>query len=168
MAHLDEKIFNQIRKSSMKNIRSFLQVGVCVLLGVSTLSWACTKNLHVKTPIFPTASDSLGMDSPAIKIGNLVFISGQGSGSTKNTKDLEAQIEEAFKKLRNVANASGGGLDDIVKITVYLADLSDYPLLNKIMSQYFKKPYPARSTVGASSLPKDHRIEVDAIMLVRK
>lgn len=150
----------------MKKFIIFLQVGICIIL-VSALSWAGIKK--TKTPIFLISLDSsAGLDSPAIKAGGFVFISGQGAGSTKNPKNLEAQIEEAFKKLSMVANAAGGDLDDIVKINVYLADLSDYPLLNKVMSRYFKKPYPARSTLGVSMLPKDHRIEIDAIMLVKK
>src|SRR5437762_1933194 len=107
----------------MKKIINFLQAGVCILLGVSTLSWAGIKSNNTKTPIFVACQgSSVGVDSPARKAGNFVFISGQGAGSTKNSKDLEAQIEEAFKKLRIVANAAGGGLDDIVKINVYLAD----------------------------------------------
>jgi 2-iminobutanoate/2-iminopropanoate deaminase len=153
----------------MKKIIIFLKAGICILLWVSTLSWAGIKNNNAKTPIFPASlGSSVGVDSPAIRVGGFVFISGQGTGSTKNSKNSDAQIEEAFKKLRAVANSAGGDLDDIVKINVYLADLSDYPLLNKVMGQYFKKPYPARSTVGVSALPKDHRIEVDAVMLVRK
>lgn len=153
----------------MKKIKTVLLIGICILLGVATFSWACIKNNNIKIPIFPASlGSSAGIDSPAIKTDNFIFISGQGTGSTKVPKDAGAQIEEAFKRLRIVANAAGGNLDDIVKITVYLADLSDYPTLNKVMSQYFKKPYPARSTVGVSMLPKDHRIEVDAIMLIRK
>ena len=114
----------------MKKIINFLQVGVCILLGMSTLSWAGIKNNNIKTPVFPASlGSSAGVDSPAIKVGSFVFISGQGTGSTKNSKDLEGQIEEAFKKLRIVADAAGGDLDDIVKINVYLANLSDYPLI---------------------------------------
>jgi reactive intermediate/imine deaminase len=147
-----------------------LLISFCLVLATSTIAQANDKNVDLqKTPVFPSSSEkSLGTDSPAIKFGNLVFISGQGTGSTKINKDTYSQIEEAFKKLRVVANAAGGTLDDIVKINVYLTDLSDYPLLNKIMEQYFKKPYPARSTVGVSNLPKDHRVEVDAIMILKK
>lgn len=139
----------------MKKFKPVLLIGIGILLGVATFSWASIKNNHIKIPIFPASfGSSPGIDSPAIKAGNLIFISGQGTGSAKVSKNSDAQIEEAFKRLRIVANAAGGDLDDVVKITVYLADLSDYPTLNKIMSQYFKKPYPARSTVGVSMLPK--------------
>lgn len=142
----------------------------CALIGFTAASLAKIKDEKAKIPIYPISLHSTpgGVDSPAIKTGNLVFISGQGTGSVKNKKDIKSQIEEAFKKLQIVANGSGGDLDDVVKITVYLADISDYPILNKMMSQYFKNPYPARSTVGVSNLPKEHRIEVDAIMLVKK
>lgn len=103
-----------------------------------------------------------------MKVENLIFISGQGAGSIKDNKNIESQIAEAFNKLQAVANAAGGSLEDIVKLTVYLTDLSDYSALNTVTTQYFKKPYPARSTVGVSTLPKDHRIEIDAIMVVKK
>lgn len=150
----------------MKKIIFFLQMVIFLFL-MSGLSFAGIEN--TTTPIFLGSADSsAGLDSPAIKSGNLVFISGQSGGSIKNPNNVEAQIEEAFKKLSMLANAAGGNLDDVVKVNVYLADLSDYSLLNKVMGRYFKKPYPARSTVGASMLPKGHRIEVDAIMVVKK
>lgn len=153
----------------MKKIIKFLRTGLYILLGISTIAWANSKNITMKTAIFPASfAPSAGIDSPAIQVGNLVFISGQGAGSTKIAADSYSQIEEAFKKLGAVAQAAGGSLNDIVKINVYLTDLSDYSSLNKIMEQYFKKPYPARSTVGVSKLPKDHRVEIDAIMVIKK
>ncbi len=102
----------------------FLPLTMCLLLGISTIGWA----KDFKTPIFPASLDpSVGIDSPAIKTGNLVFISGLGTGSIKNSRNISAQIEEAFKRLRIVANAAGGNLDDIVKINVYLLENNFLP-----------------------------------------
>jgi reactive intermediate/imine deaminase len=113
-------------------------------------------------------SSTMGADSAFRQEGNLIFISGQGAGSVKTNKNSRAQIEDAFKKLQATANAAGGELNDVIKVTVYLTDLSaDYSALNDVTREYFKKPFPARSTVGVASLPKDHRIEVDAVMVVK-
>ena len=126
----------------MISTKAAFQIGICTLMAITTLSWADNRTENTKIPVYPSELDaSAGIDSPAIKIDNLVFISGQGTGSTKNAEDIEAQIEEAFKRLSIIANAAGGALDDIVKVTVYLADLSDYSILNKVMSKYFTKPF---------------------------
>jgi reactive intermediate/imine deaminase len=137
----------------------FLRNSILIFFVTSTIAWAM--NNKDIAPQEPT-------DSPAIKIGNLIFISGQGAGSIKTPDSTGAAIEEAFQKIRVIANQMGGTLDDIVKLTVYMADLpNDYPLLNNVVPKYFKKPYPARSTVGIANLPKDHRIEIDAIMILK-
>ncbi len=147
------------------DFKNVLRWVTCIFFGITTASYADSNIKNIKIPIFPPSfGSSAGIDSPAIKIGNLVFISGQGTGSINHSDDIEVQIAEAFKKLEMITNEAGGNLDDIVKVTVYLADMTDYSILNKVMSQYFTKPYPSRSTVGVSMLPKQHRIEVDAIM----
>jgi reactive intermediate/imine deaminase len=139
--------------------RSF-QRGILILLTTSTAVFA-SNNTIIATPE-PT-------DSPAIKVGNLVFISGQGTGSTKTPDPTGAAMKEAFQKIQVIAKQMGGDLTHVIKLTVYMADLShDYPLLNDIVPQYFKKPYPTRSTVGVASLPKDHRIEIDAVIALKK
>ena len=142
---------------TLQTILRSLQYGILILFTSSTVAFASNN----------TASEPT--DSPAIKIGNLVFISGQGAGSTKTLDPTGDAIKEAFQKIRVIAKQNGGDLANVVKLTVYMADLShDYPLLNHIVPAYFKKPYPTRSTVGVASLPKDHRIEIDAIIALKK
>jgi len=77
---------------------------------------------------------------------------------------LEPQAHQVFKNLRAVAQAAGGELDDIVKVTLLLADLGDFAKVNDIMASYFSQPYPARATYQVAALPRGARIEVDAIM----
>ncbi len=74
------------------------------------------------------------------------------------------QIRRVFENLRAVAQAAGGGLGDIVKLTVYLTDLANFARLNEIMATYFTEPYPARAAVGVASLPRGALVEVDAVM----
>lgn len=115
-----------------------------------------------------TSNVIVSTDSPARKVGNLVFISGQGAGSITQSDPDGAALSQAFQQLSEIAKNMGGSLNDVVKLTVYMADVNhDYPLLNKIVPKYFKYPYPARSTVGVANLPKGHRVEVDAIMALK-
>lgn len=76
----------------------------------------------------------------------------------------DAQIHRTFQNLQAVARAAGGSLADVVKITVYLTDLSHFPRVNEIMGSYFQRPYPARAVVGVATLPRGALIEADAIM----
>jgi reactive intermediate/imine deaminase len=71
-----------------------------------------------------------------------------------------------FRNLRAVAGAAGGSLNDIVKLTVYLTDLSLFPRVNEIMAEYFDEPFPARAAVGVADLPKGARVEVEGIMSI--
>ena len=121
--------------------------------------------LSIKTPDAPQA---IGPYSQAIKKGSLVFISGQipmvpGTTELVGT-DLAEQTHQVFKNLQSVAEASGGGLNDIVKLTIYLTDLSAFAIVNEIMASYFIEPYPARATIEVSALPKSALVEVEAIL----
>jgi reactive intermediate/imine deaminase len=78
--------------------------------------------------------------------------------------DIEAQIRRVFDNLWAVARAAGGGLEDLVKLNVYLTDLADFPLVNQVMAEYFTEPYPARAAVGVSALPKGAAVEMDGVM----
>lgn len=116
------------------------------------------------------APKAIGTYSQAVKAGKTIYLSGQiplnPDTMTLVEGDMEFQIRQVFDNLSAVANASGGTMDEIVKLTVFLTDLSHFPLVNEIMSQYFQKPYPARAAIGISSLPKDAGVEMDAIMVV--
>ena len=124
-----------------------------------------SNKVSVKTPDAPQA---IGPYSQAIKKDSLVFISGQiplvpGTTELIGT-DLSEQTHQVFKNLQSVAEASGGGLNDIVKLTIYLTDLSAFAIVNEIMVRNFIEPYPARATIEVSALPKSALIEVDAIL----
>tara|TARA_B100001971_G_C17922115_1_gene398313 strand:+ start:139 stop:396 length:258 start_codon:yes stop_codon:yes gene_type:complete len=77
----------------------------------------------------------------------------------------EHQIRQVFDNLKAVAEAAGGTLADVVKLTVYLIDLSNFPTVNEIMAEYFDEPYPARAVVGVMDLPKGAAVEMDAILV---
>ncbi|MBE65653.1 MAG: reactive intermediate/imine deaminase [Gammaproteobacteria bacterium] len=114
------------------------------------------------------APQAIGPYSQAIKVHSMVFISGQIPLVPETMElvgdDLAKQTHQVFKNLRSVAKASGGDLNDIVKLTIYLTDLSAFSIVNEIMASYFVEPYPARATIEVSSLPKSASIEVDAIL----
>ncbi|MCK5479128.1 MAG: RidA family protein, partial [Methylococcales bacterium] len=82
--------------------------------------------------------------------------------------DISVQIRQVFDNLKAVVDAAGGDFFDIVKLNVFLTDLSHFPIVNEIMSEYFSQPYPARAVVGVAALPKGVSIEMDAIMNIRE
>jgi reactive intermediate/imine deaminase len=119
----------------------------------------------IKTDKAPAA---IGTYSQAVKVGNTVYLSGQipiipGSGDLAQG-DMRAQIKRVFDNLAAVAEAAGGSLADVVKLNVFLPDLSHFPLVNEVMAEYFKEPYPARAAVGVAALPKGAAVEMDAVM----
>lgn len=116
------------------------------------------------------APEAIGTYSQAVRIGATVYLSGQIPLDPATMQlvggDIDAQIHQVFRNLRAVAQAAGGGFEHVVKLTVYLASLSDFPRLNEIMAQYFARPYPARAAVGVAELPRGAQIEIDAIMVL--
>ena len=116
------------------------------------------------------APEAIGTYSQAVKVGSSVYLSGQiplkPDTMTLVEGEIELQIRQVFDNLRAVANAAGGGMADIVKLNVFLTDLSHFPVVNEIMAQYFQKPYPARAALGVASLPKGAPVEMDAIMVI--
>jgi reactive intermediate/imine deaminase len=116
------------------------------------------------------APAAIGTYSQAVKVNNTVYLSGQIAllPDTMALVDggIEAQIHQVFKNLIAVAEAAGGSLQDIVKLNIFLTDLSHFPTVNEIMAQYFSEPYPARAAVGVKELPKGAQVEMDAIMVI--
>lgn len=110
-----------------------------------------------------------GTYSQAIKVGNTVYLAGQ-IPTDPHTNELvtgtEAQFDQVFKNMAAVAEAAGGKLDQIVKLTVYLLDFGHFPLVNATMAKYFSEPYPARTTIGVATLPKNAIVEIEAIMVL--
>lgn len=111
-----------------------------------------------------------GTYSQAIKVGNTVYLAGQIPLDPQTqvlvSTDITAQAIKAFENLKMVAEAAGGSLDAVVRISVYLIDLADFPVVNDTMKKFFNAPYPARTTIGVKALPKGALIEVDGIMMV--
>lgn len=114
------------------------------------------------------APNAIGTYSQAIGAGGTFYLSGQ-IGLDPKTMEMvdgfEAQAHRVFSNLRAVTAAAGGTLDDTVKLMVFLADLGNFAKLNEIMAGYFTEPYPARSAVGVSQLPRGALIEIDAIVV---
>lgn len=112
----------------------------------------------------------IGTYSQAVRVGNTVYLSGQ-IPLKPDSMELTAtgtadQVCQVFDNLSAVAQEAGGSLNDIVKLTIYLKDLSDFATVNSIMESYFTPPYPARAVVGAAALPRDATIEVEAILVL--
>ena len=118
----------------------------------------------------PNAPQAIGAYSQAIKHGNTVYLSGQIPLHPETmalvSDDFEKQVRQVFTNLQAVCEAAGGSLDAIVKVSIFLSDLAQFPVVNSVMTQFFNQPYPARSTIQISALPKAAQIEVEAIMAV--
>jgi reactive intermediate/imine deaminase len=116
----------------------------------------------------PSAPQPFGAYSQAIKAGNTVYLAGQipynvNTGQVVLTS-IEEQAEQTFSNIKAVAEAAGGTIDDIAKLTIFITDFKYFSAVNSVMEKFFKKPYPARSTVGVASLGKGADIEVEGIM----
>lgn len=115
------------------------------------------------------APAAIGPYSQAIKVGCTVYLSGQiplDPSTMKIVEGFEAQVCQVFDNLKAVSEAAGGSLQDIVKLNVFLTDLSNFSLVNEIMTRYFQAPYPARALVGVAALPGGVPVEMDAILVV--
>ncbi|HJY29995.1 MAG TPA: Rid family detoxifying hydrolase [Pyrinomonadaceae bacterium] len=111
-----------------------------------------------------------GIFSPAIVTGDLVFTSGQiGVDDMGRIVEggIEAQTEQVFRNLEKVLEAAGSGVDNIVKATVFLADMNDYNTMNELYKKHFKGDPPARTTVQVAKLPRDARIEIEAVAVLK-
>lgn len=116
------------------------------------------------------APAAIGTYSQAIEAGGLVFLSGQIPLVPATMEivegDFEARARQVFDNLQAVAEAAGGSLNDVVKLTVFLTDLDNFATVNSVMESYFTQPFPARAAVGVASLPKGVDVEADAILVV--
>ncbi len=121
----------------------------------------------ISTDAAPTA---IGPYSQAVQIGDTVYLSGQipldPETMTLIEGDMDAHIRRVLDNLTAVAAAVGGSLDQVVKFTVYLTDLSHFPLVNEIMAEYLNDPYPARAAIGVAELPKGAQVEMDAVLVL--
>ena len=114
------------------------------------------------------APSAIGTYTQAVKHGNLVFLSGQ-IPLDPDTMELvagnfETRARRVFDNLKAVAEAAGSGMDQVLKVNIYLTDLANFATVNAVMADYFDEPYPARAAVGVASLPKGTDIEAEAIL----
>ena len=125
--------------------------------------------LMLKEPIQTNkAPKAIGAYSQAIKSGEFLFISGQIPLNPETMKVVDSSFEDSAQRvisnIENICKEAGASLDDIVKLNIYLIDLENFDILNKIMEERFSEPFPARATVEVARLPKDVMIEMDAIV----
>jgi reactive intermediate/imine deaminase len=116
----------------------------------------------------PHAPQAIGTYSQAVKCGNTVYVSGQipldPSTGELVKGDMEAQVRRVFDNLQAIVTAAGGEFAQVAKVNVFLTDLGHFALINKVMSEYFSQPYPARAAIQVSALPKGAPVEVDCVV----
>src|SRR5437016_4640024 len=114
------------------------------------------------------APAAIGSYSQAVRAGNMLYLSGQiplhPETQALVSEDISAQINQVFENIKMVVESAGVTLDAVVKLTVYLIDLSHIGLVNDIMAEYFQKPFPARTTIQVSALPKQAKVEIEALV----
>jgi reactive intermediate/imine deaminase len=118
------------------------------------------------------APSAIGTYSQAVKVDTTVYLSGQIPLDPETMEvvsgGIEVEIKRVFDNLTAVCAAAGGDLQDIVKLNIFLTDLSNFPIVNEIMSSYFQQPYPARAAIGVAELPKGVGVEMDGVMVIRQ
>ena len=116
------------------------------------------------------APKAIGTYSQAVKVNDTVYLSGQIPLVPETMEliegDIKVQIQRVFENLKAVANAASGDFNDIVKLNIFLTDLTHFPIVNETMAEYFSEPYPARAAIGVASLPKGAEVEMDAVMVI--
>ncbi len=118
----------------------------------------------------PDAPAVIGTYSQAIRVDYTVYLSGQiglDPSTMEMVEGIEAQIHRVFQNLRAVASAADSSFDDLVKLNVYLTDLTHFTKVNEIMASYFRQPYPARAAVGVAALPRGALVEMDGVLCVQ-
>lgn len=116
------------------------------------------------------APAAIGTYSQAVKVNNTVYLSGQIPLVPETMEmvgsDFRAQATQVFKNLGAVCEAANGDLSQIVKLNLYLTDLSHFPIVNEVMAEFFQSPYPARAAVGVKELPKGALFEAEGVMVI--
>lgn len=114
------------------------------------------------------APAAIGTYSQAVRVGDTIYLSGQTPLDPTTMQlvagDFEAQTRQVFENLKAVATAAGATLNHAVRVGIYVTDLGNFPIVNKVMAEYFHEPYPARTTIGVASLPRGAAVEIDCIL----
>ena len=114
------------------------------------------------------APAAIGTYSQAVRVGNTIWVSGQIplDPATKELvgADIEAQVRRVFDNVKAIVTAAGATLDDVVKVSIFLIDLKHFALVNSVMAEYFREPYPARAAVGVASLPRGAQVEMECVV----
>jgi reactive intermediate/imine deaminase len=114
------------------------------------------------------APAAIGTYSQATRVANTIWVSGQIPLDPKTKElvkgDMEAQVRRVFENIKAIVVASGASLDDVVKVSVFLIDLTHFALVNKVMAEYFREPYPARAAIGVAALPRGAQVEAECIV----
>jgi reactive intermediate/imine deaminase len=117
----------------------------------------------------PGAPAAIGPYSQAVRAGDTVYLSGQiplDPATMKIVDGFENQVKRVFDNLLAVCQAAGGDFSRVVRVTIYLVDLAQFPKVNEIMATYFREPYPARVTIGVASLPRGAEVEIECVMFL--
>jgi 2-iminobutanoate/2-iminopropanoate deaminase len=127
-------------------------------------------NAERKSVSSPTSAPAIGPYSPALRVGNLLFLSGQipldpATGQVIDG-DIRAQATRVLGNMGELLKAGGAAFSHVVRTTIFLADMNDFAAINEIYAKYFSPPYPARATVQVARLPRDVRVEIDAIAFI--
>lgn len=115
------------------------------------------------------APAAIGTYSQAIKAGNTVYLSGQiplDPATMELVQGFEEQTVQVFENLKAVIEAAGGTFQDVVKLNIFLTDLSHFAKVNEVMGRYFQQPYPARAAIGVAALPRGAQVEMDGILVI--
>ena len=114
------------------------------------------------------APKAIGTYSQAIRVGDTVYLSGQIPLDPRTGElvqgNFEGEVRRVLENLKAVASAAGGSLDQVVKLNVFLTDMSQFAKVNEVMQQYFREPYPARAAIGVAALPRGARVEMECVL----
>lgn len=117
------------------------------------------------------APKAIGTYSQAVRVGDTVYLSGQIALDPRTgqlvQETFEAEVRRVLENLKAVATAAGGSLDQVVKLSVFLTDMSHFPKVNEAMQHYFHEPYPARAAIGVAALPRGARVEMECILSLK-
>ena len=152
----------------MRNSKKLLLILCTISVIPNNLYSEESKKMSKEIISTDNAPQAIGPYSQAVKTGNLIFISGQIPLDAKTGDIVDGTIEDqanqVLENIKSICEAAGHGLEDIVKITIFLTDLGNFATVNEVMKKYFKEPYPARATVEISGLPLGVEVEIEAIV----